>query len=93
MNEIINQVFDLPPPFNMVVVIVAIVMGTGVITSVASEIRKYASHRESMEAIRDLAERGMNAAEIERILNAGARDHNSASQNVDQNFNQNVHQA
>jgi hypothetical protein len=84
MNEIIHQVFSMPPPFNMVVVIVAVVMGTGVITSVAGEIRKYASHRESMEVIRDLAERGMSAAEIERILNAGPGSHH---------INQNVRQA
>lgn len=87
MSEIITQVFSLPTPFNMVVVIVAIVMGTGAITSVASEIRKYASHRESMEAIRDLAERGMSAAEIERILNAGPQSHT-----VNHNVNQNVGQ-
>ena len=60
----------MPPPFNMVVVIVVVVMGTGVITSIASEIRKYASHRESIEVIRELAERGMSAEEIERVLHA-----------------------
>ena len=60
----------MPPPFNMVVVIVAVVMGTNVITSIAKEIRRYASHRESIEVIRELAERGMSAEEIERVLHA-----------------------
>ncbi len=71
MNEIIHQILSMPPPFNMVTVIVVVVMGVGLITSVAREIRKYASHRESMEVIRELADRGMSADQIERLLKAG----------------------
>jgi len=86
MSEIIRQILSMPPPFNMVVVIVTVVMGTKVITSIASEIRKYASHRESAEVIRDLAERGMGAEEIERILNAGPET-NYVNGNVNKNVN------
>ena len=75
MSEIITQILSMPPPFNMVVVIVSVVMCAKVVTSIASEIRKYASHRESAEVIRDLAERGMSAEQIERILNAGPETH------------------
>ena len=75
MSEIITQILSMPPPFNMVVVIVSVVMCAKVVTSIASEIRKYASHRESAEVIRDLAERGMSAEQIERILNAGPEKH------------------
>lgn len=71
MSEIIHQVLSMPPPFNMITVIVVVVVGVGGITSIATEIRKYVSHRESMEVIRDLADRGMSPGEIERILNAG----------------------
>ena len=85
MSEIIDQIFSMPPPFNMVTVIVIVVMGTGVITSLASEVRKYVSHRETIEVIRELAERGMNADEIERILNAGPE-----SRPNNQNVNDNV---
>lgn len=87
MSVIIDQIFSMPPPFNMVTVIVIVVMGTGVITSVASEIRKYFSHRETIEVIRELAERGMSADEIERILNSGPESRPS-----NQNANHNVGQ-
>ncbi len=70
MSEIITQILSMPPPFNMVTVIVVVVMGVSGIATVSREIRKYASHRESMEVIRELAERGMSADEIERILNS-----------------------
>ena len=54
----------------MVVLIILIVMGANTIMSVAAEIRKYVSHRESMDVVRDLAERGMSADEIERVMTA-----------------------
>ena len=78
MSVIVEQVFSMPAPFNLVAVIVIVVMGTGVITSVAREIGKYAAHRESVEIIRELAERGMSGDEIERVLRAGLDSHHAA---------------
>jgi len=75
MTEIMTQILSMPPPFNLVAVIVIVSVGVGGITSIAREIRKYASHRESMEVIADLAERGMSADEIERVLNSGPRSY------------------
>ncbi len=36
MSEIIHQVLSMPPPFNMITVIVVVVVGVGGITSIAS---------------------------------------------------------
>lgn len=72
MTQIMTQILSMPTPFNLVAVIVIVSVGGGGITSIAREIRKYASHRESMEVIGHLAERGMSADEIERILNSGS---------------------
>jgi hypothetical protein len=70
MSDFIQHVFSLPTPFNMVVVIVAIVMTTGIITSIAKQIRKYACLRHELEFKRELVDRGMSADEIEQIVKA-----------------------
>ena len=41
MSDVIQNIFSLPTPFNMVVVIVALGMVSGIITSIAKQIRKY----------------------------------------------------
>ena len=56
----------------MVVLIVLIGCGAGVVTSIAQEIRKYFCHHESLELKRELADRGMSADEVERIMNSDA---------------------
>ena len=70
MSYVIDRVFGLPLPFNMVVVIVAIVMISGIITSVSKQIRKYVCLRQELEFKREMVDRGMTADEIERIVNA-----------------------
>jgi hypothetical protein len=59
----------------MVVVIVAIVMVTGVITSIGKQIRKYACLRHEIEFKRELVDRGMTANEIEQIVKARSPSH------------------
>lgn len=68
MSEVLTLITDLETPFDMIVLVVLFVMVANVISNVAREIRKYASHREASELIRDLASQGMNADEIERLL-------------------------
>lgn len=70
MSDLIQHIFLLPVPFNMVVVIVAIVMLTGVVTSIAKQIRKYVCLRQELEFKRELVDRGMTADEIEQIVKA-----------------------
>jgi len=53
---------------NWVVLIVLICVGSGVITSIAKQIRKYGCHRQEVELKRDLVERGLSVDEVERIV-------------------------
>jgi hypothetical protein len=75
MSDLVQHIFALPAPFNMVVVIVAIVMVTGVITSIGKQIRKYACLRHEIEFKRELVDRGMTANEIEQIVKARSPSH------------------
>ena len=70
MGEFFRGIMSLPTPFNMVVVIVLIGCVTGVLTTIAKELRKYACHRQDLDLKRELVERGLPADEIERILAA-----------------------
>lgn len=74
MSDLVQHIFSLPTPFNMVVVIVAIVMTTGIITSIGKQIRKYACLRHELEFKRELVDRGMSVEEIERLLRAKSAD-------------------
>ena len=53
---------------NWIVLIVLICVGSGVITSIAKQIRKYGCHRQEVELKRDLVERGLSVDEVERIV-------------------------
>jgi hypothetical protein len=53
---------------NWIVLIVLICVGSGVITSIVKQIRKYGCHRQEVELKRDLVERGLSVDEIERIV-------------------------
>ena len=64
-----TEVFtSIPSPFNMVVAIVLIATCGSVIGVLASELRKFATHRQEMEFKRDLIERGMSVEEVERLV-------------------------
>jgi hypothetical protein len=70
--DIFKGIVEIPAPFNMIVLIVLIVCGTGVITSLFKQIRKYGCHRRDVDLKRDLVERGLSVDEIERIVAAKA---------------------
>jgi hypothetical protein len=70
MSQILTQIIAMDEPFNMVVLIIMVVMAGKAVMTIATEIGKYAAHRESMEAVREMVERGMSADEIERVLTA-----------------------
>lgn len=76
MTELLRTIVDIQPPFNMVVLIVLIGSVAGILGSIATQIRKYACHRQDIEFKRDLIDRGMSAEEIERIIAARRRDAN-----------------
>jgi hypothetical protein len=70
MGNALRSIVDIPPPFNMIVLIVLIVTAGSAFTAAVSHIRKYFSHRQEIEFKRELLDRGMSAEEIERVVRA-----------------------
>lgn len=70
MNDLMLRVFALPAPFNMIVIVAALGMVTGLLTTLVKQIRKYACLRRELEFKRELVDRGMTADEIEQIVKA-----------------------
>jgi hypothetical protein len=65
--------------FNHWIVLIVLIGAVFILlASVAEEVRKYACHRNEIELKRDLAERGMSADEIERIVAAKVKNTKSA---------------
>jgi len=73
MTETLKELINLLPlPFNFVVLLMLIIFGTGVITSVIKQIRKYACHRQELVFKQEMIDRGMSVDEIERLLQVQA---------------------
>ncbi len=70
MSSFLEAITSIQAPFNMVVLVVLIGCGAGVITTIASEIRKYMCHREDADLKRDMLARGMSPSEIEQVVEA-----------------------
>ena len=70
MTNLIESIISMQTPFNMIVLIVLIGGIGGVITALASEVRKYMCHREEVDLKRELLASGMNATEIEQVVRA-----------------------
>lgn len=63
MESTLRLLFD-----NWVVLVVLIFFTAWLLGTTVGEIRKYACHRKDVELKRDLADRGLSAEEIERIV-------------------------
>ena len=70
MLELFQAIVSIDTPFNMVVFIVLIGSVAGVLTGIATQIRKYGCHRQDIDFKRELVDRGLAADEIERIIQA-----------------------
>jgi hypothetical protein len=70
MGSALQSIVDIPPPFNMIVLIVLIVTAGSAFSAGVSHVRKYFSHRQELEFKRELLDRGMTADEIERVVRA-----------------------
>jgi hypothetical protein len=70
--ELFKGILSIQTPFNMVVLIVLFGSVAGVLTGVATQIRKYNCHRQDIDFKRELVDRGLAADEIERIIKARA---------------------
>lgn len=77
MSSFIELMRSVPPPFNMVVYIMLIICGSGVITSIFKEIRKYSCHRQELDFKREMLDRGMSIDEVEQVVRA--RSNNSGN--------------
>jgi hypothetical protein len=66
--DLIDKVLAIPVPFNMIIVIMAIIFGTGIITSVAKQVRKYLCLREELLFKREMIDRGMSPQEVEKLV-------------------------
>jgi hypothetical protein len=74
VESFMQGVFRLQTPFNMVVIIVMISVGAGVITTLITQIRKYAGHRQELEFKREMLDRGLSVDEIEKIVQAKGQE-------------------
>ncbi len=70
MFEIFQAIVSIGVPFNMIVLIVLIGSVAGVLTGIATQIRKCGCHRQNIDFKRELVDRGLAAEEIERIVQA-----------------------
>lgn len=70
MTEIVKLIVSIAPPFNMIVFIVLFGSAAGVLSTIATQIRKYGCHRQDIDFKRELVDRGLSANEIERIIAA-----------------------
>ena len=65
MKDVLKPLFD-----NWIVLIVLICVASGVITSIAKQLRKFGCHRNETMLKRELVERGLSVDEIERVIAA-----------------------
>lgn len=68
--ELFKGILSIPAPFNMIVLICLFFAVTGLVSSIAKEIRKYGCHRQDIDFKRELVDRGLSVEEIERIVAA-----------------------
>lgn len=71
MYEIIKQVLEVQEPFNMIIMVVFFGAAAGAVKAIATETRKYFTHRQDLEMKREMIDRGLSVEEIERVIRAG----------------------
>ena len=81
VHEVFQSIIGIPTPFNMIVLIVLFGSVAGVMTGIASQIRKYGCHRQDVDFKRELVDRGLSADEIERIVQAKSPEHAATGDN------------
>jgi hypothetical protein len=70
MTSAIQSITSIPAPFNMIVLVVLIVTAGSLVGTIATQVRKWACHRQEIEFKRELLDRGMGVEEIERMVQA-----------------------
>jgi hypothetical protein len=67
MTHALNSIIAIPAPFNMIVLITLIVTAGSAVGTIATQVRKWACHRQEIEFKRELLDRGMSVDEIDRM--------------------------
>ncbi len=80
--ELFKGILSIQTPFNMVVLIVLFGCVAGVLTGIATQIRKYGCHRQDIDFKRELVDRGLSADEIERIIKVRAVEPAASSEDA-----------
>lgn len=68
MDAALSTILNVPAPFNMIVLIVAISCSLGAIKAVAKEARIYADHEADRRLKREMIDVGLAPDEAERIV-------------------------
>ncbi len=66
-ESVFSRLLDIPPPFNMVVLIVAFGCGASVIKGVVKQVRIFADNEADRRLKREMIESGLAVDEAERI--------------------------
>lgn len=74
--------FDLPTPFNFVVVLCGIFVVGSAIGVIAKYIRDFAIYRQELAFKREMIDRGLTADEIERLIASRAVDLNRVEEDA-----------
>ncbi len=78
--ELFKGILSIQTPFNMIILVVLFGSVAGVLTGIATQIRKYGCHRQDIDFKRELVDRGLAADEIERIIKARANEPAASSE-------------
>ncbi|TWU00627.1 hypothetical protein Pla108_15790 [Botrimarina colliarenosi] len=70
MSAFFDLVREMPPPFNMIVLVVAIGSAAGVVKALVKQLRVYADNDADRRLKRDLVDSGLTVPEVERIAAA-----------------------
>ncbi len=67
MDAVLSTFLDVPPPFNMVVLIVVVTCSLGAVKAIAKQARIYADHEADRRLKRAMIDVGLSPEEAERI--------------------------
>ena len=68
MMELLRTIVNITPPFNMIVIVTVVGCSVAVVGIIATEIRKFACHRQTTELKRELVERGLSVDETAEVM-------------------------
>lgn len=70
MDAALSTFLNVPPPFNMIVLVVAITCSLSAIKAVAKQARLFADHEADRRLKREMIDVGLSPDEAERIVSA-----------------------